>query len=124
MKKQQGLSQARSLTTGYYLQKFLLRKQRKVRKIWHVNGSIYKVDINKLKNRFLVSIIVSELIFVSKVDVVCANSINSYAIVGCIYVLMWVFVCLAREHWTGEVSAEKWVPVFPVFLIGCQYYDK
>jgi len=20
-----------------------------------------------------------------------------------------------REHWTGEVSADKWVPVFPVF---------
>ncbi len=23
----------------------------------------------------------------------------------------------ARDPWTGEVSADKWVPVFPVFLL-------
>ncbi len=24
---------------------------------------------------------------------------------------------LSRDHWKGEVSADEWVPVFPVFLL-------
>ncbi len=26
-----------------------------------------------------------------------------------------VLVTLFREHWTGEVSADEWVPIFPVY---------
>jgi len=33
-----------------------------------------------------------------------------------ILVLIW-YRCQCREYWTGEVSADEWVPVFPVFPV-------
>jgi len=29
----------------------------------------------------------------------------------------YIIITDTREHWTGEVSADEWVPVFPVFLL-------
>ena len=33
-------------------------------------------------------------------------------------------ITCTREHWTGKVSADMWLPAFPVFLIGCLYCEK
>jgi len=58
-----------------------------------------------------------------KIFQICGTHFKYYNCYWLQFQMIWTNL-LTREHWTGEVLADKWVPVFPLYNWPFMYYEE